>query len=71
MVAIECLYCVLLAFERCQGTISEAKGLSQLNVCIVFCTHLSDIMAISTDEGLCQLNVCIVFYMHLSDTRLP
>ena len=36
-------HCVLHAFERPQGTISEAEGLSQLNVCIVFYTPLSNL----------------------------
>ena len=40
----QCVYCVLHAFERPRGTISEAEGLSQLNDCIVFCTQLSDNM---------------------------
>jgi hypothetical protein len=38
----QCVYCVLHAFERPQGTISEAEGLSQLNDCIVFYTQWSD-----------------------------
>ena len=37
-----CLYCVLHAIERHQGTMSEAEGLSQLNVCIAFYLCLSD-----------------------------
>ena len=41
----QCLYCVLHAVERHQGTISEAKGLSHLNVCGVFYTHLRDTRA--------------------------
>ena len=36
------VYCALHAFERPQGTINEAEGLSQLNDCIVFYMQLSD-----------------------------
>ena len=45
IISTECLYSDLHAFERHQGTISEAEGLYQLNVCIMFYTHLSDIRA--------------------------
>jgi hypothetical protein len=38
IVSTQCLYCVLRSFERRQGTMSEAEGLSQLNACIVLVT---------------------------------
>ena len=37
--------------ERHQGTIGEAHRLSQLNVCIVFHTHLSDIRVSQVRPG--------------------
>ena len=64
---------------------SEAEGLSRLNVCITFYTHLSKLNvsycvphtfephegAISEAKGLSQLNDCIVFCMRLSGNRVP
>ena len=37
---IQRLYCVLHALRRHQGTISDAEGWDQLNVCMVFYMHL-------------------------------
>ena len=49
-VSTQCLHYVLHAFEPHQGTISEAEGLSQRNVCNVFYMRLGD--TISETEGL-------------------
>ena len=43
MVQVQCLYCVLHALRRCQGTMIDAEVCCKFNVCIIFYTHWGDI----------------------------
>ena len=63
-----CLYFLLQAFERRQGTISEAEWLSPFNVWIVFYTHLAT--PGYHKWGLSQPDVCIMFYTHCLNSML-
>ena len=43
MLEIQRTYCVLHALRRNQGTMIDAEGFYEFNVCVAFCTHRGDI----------------------------
>ena len=76
MVWIPCLYGVLHASRRRQGTwlifVVEYLGMVR-NQCLCCVSHAlrRHQGSISDSEGWCQLNVCIVCYMCWGDMRVP
>jgi len=61
-VSIQCLYHVVHEFGWHQGIISEAEGLSQLDVCGASHTHLSDIRVPSVRPRHCLSPMCALCY---------
>ena len=61
----QCSYCVLHAIKQYLGTICEAKVLSNLIVCIVFCTHLSEFRVPSVRPRHCLNSVFVLCFARI------